>query len=351
MNALQKNLWLSQSKLRFLLTPPAKRVKLEIADDGRQLTFLLVSLHDLGYALHVIDSPVIFRELLCLRESTPIPFIIGGRGQRNCPIVISDLADVIDEAVNEGKRGILLDNDFFNSAKEGVRMPYFMHPSSYHAGYHKSPAPNPREERPVRLGFFGTRDADFYTRSFRFEMLNREEILESFFRIFRQLIADAKTPVSAWKKQQIVVSVDDKGGDHTSKSFLPQSEYFEALRSCDFFLSPPGWCMPLSHNIIEGMAAGAIPVINSSEYLHPKLEHGVNCLSFSTEEELTTAVEVALAMPPEKITAMHRNVIQYYDENLKPDRWLEKVIKSEVNTILINAEEVSLNTPTSHEVQ
>ena len=75
---LHKKLWIAWSKLRFLRLPVERRVRLEVTTDGRHLTFILVSLYEAGYGVQVVGSPAVFRELICLKESAPIPFVTGG---------------------------------------------------------------------------------------------------------------------------------------------------------------------------------------------------------------------------------------------------------------------------------
>jgi len=336
-----KKSWLLQSKIRFLLKPTSNRVCLEISTDGRHLPYLIVSLHALGYGIQVVESPMLFRELFNLRESTPIPILFGGQTLK-CGLLISDCMESVAKARDEGIKAIFLDYDFFGKHTKINRMPYFMHPSVYYQGLHHHADSNSERERPIRIGFFGTRDANFYKQNFQFPMMNREQILESFFARFVDQVKVANASVSGWKKQQIVASLDDRGGDHSTKTFLPLSEYLGALRKCDFFLSPPGWCMPLSHNLIEGMAAGAIPIINSSEYLYPALEHSVNCLTFSTAVELKATCEEALAMSSKEIEEMRRNVTRYYEVYLKPGNWLIQALSSEAKNLLVNAEELSI---------
>lgn len=320
---------------------------MEIETDGRQLTFLLVSLHELGYALHVVKSPMLFRELKKLRKSAPLPFIVGGK-ERRCDLFISDCKERVERASLQGIRSIYLDPDFFTSGRSEVRMPYFMHPSVYHAGWHHLPSTAVQQVRKARVGFFGTRDAVFYTENFRFPMMNREEILKFFFEEYGNRITTVRKPPSEWVKTEILVSVDTKGGDwdRHPKSFLPQKDYLQALRSSDFFLSAPGCWMPLSHNLIEGMAAGSIPIVNIDEYLDPPLIHGENCLSFRDPEGLKAAINNALAMDQDRIMDMRHAVLQYYQEHLAPEKWVRDFFgkkPSKKSILLVNAEEVSSN--------
>jgi len=178
-------------------------------------------------------------------------------------------------------------------------------------------------------------------------MMNREQILSCFLGEFVEKITKGLPPVSSWGRCNIVTVLDERGGDRDrqAKTFLPQKEYLHALRASDFFLSPPGVSMPLSHNLVEGMAAGSIPILNSWEYLDPHLTHGLNCLTFTDEAGLKRVVEEALAMDQEKIRSMRRAVRDYYDEYLTPAKWLGKFLSKPAQgatTLLVNAEEVSV---------
>jgi glycosyltransferase involved in cell wall biosynthesis len=102
--------------------------------------------------------------------------------------------------------------------------------------------------------------------------------------------------------------------------------------------------MPFSHNLIEGMAAGCIPILNYPDHLYPPLEEGAHCLSFKDAEGLSRAVKCALEMPPQRIEAMRRNVMAYYERDLAPEEWLKRSVASDnrQTTLLVNSEEVSM---------
>ena len=480
-------------------------MRLEVTTDGRHLTFILVSLYEAGYGVQVVGSPWVFRELLGLRKSAPIPFVIGGK-QRECGISISDREP---STLNSGPSTVIhLDYDYFSrlmergeprnsridtkSGKHGdaqgtcagasetdsltsklahapvseslirsaddpalayragelgsdggnqpadskefldgqsqaglqmdkqkdhtirpandptasgeysssvpirdirgknafsldtghsplvtapqahaldarrstlnssppatshsplataLRAPYFMHPSVYHRGLHKRWSPSTaldfaaKQRRRFRIGFFGTQDREFYTKHYHFPGMNRFEILEIFLKKFGDRMAQVSGAPDQWPDSEIVVSIDEKGGDRRGKTFLSQEHYFEALQECDFVLSPPGWCMPVSHNLIEAMFCGAIPITNSGAFMAQPLEVGRDCLGFSGEPDFVAAIEKALSISDQEIEQMRGAVWDYYGRFLEPMAFGGMIGEAGLDRVLVNAEEKSV---------
>ena len=117
-------------------------------------------------------------------------------------------------------------------------------------------------------------------------------------------------------------------------------KYLAFLQSCAFFLAPPGFRMPVCHNLVEAMAVGAIPILGYAEWLDPPLEDGVDCLSFGTRAELVTAVERALAMRDDEVSRLRGGVATYYDEHLTVDSFARRLcpLLERSPTIVVNAE-------------
>lgn len=369
MSGAAKRLWLVVRKLRFLLLPVERRVRLEVGVDGRHLTYLLTALGEAGYGVHVAKGEMVFRELVALRKSVRIPFIVGGK-ERGCGISISDReVGSFQSSVHSGRK-IVLDYDYFSGlTAEGteraesesaipatppeaaLRMPYFLHPSVYHRGLHKIEAARhslpvtshpPQRPRRFRIGFFGTHDREFYTRHYHFPGMNRFEIIELLRAKFGQEMTEVSGAPDAWPDASMVVTIDSKGGDRAGKTFLAQNDYFSALRQCDFVLSPPGWCMPLSHNLIEAMMCGAIPITNAAGFMAPPLESGLTCLAFDDAASFEDILNRALDMPPEEVTRMRRAVMEYYDKFLEPSSFGRALASRREDVLLVNAEERSV---------
>ena len=117
---------------------------------------------------------------------------------------------------------------------------------------------------------------------------------------------------------------------------IPQERWLEALAKADFFLACPGVGMPLCHNVIESLAAGAIPILQYSAYLPPPLEDGVNCLAFSNAAGLREVIERALAMNQQEIQRLRAGVKAYYDAFLAPGRFAKRLL-SGPRVLLLNA--------------
>ncbi len=519
--------------MRFLRLPLEKRVRLEVGMDGRHITFLLVSLYEAGYGVQVFGSQFVFRELMLLRKTAPIPFLYGGK-ERGCGISISDKPGfnhgghsehgevkrlqldfdyfsglnkgwvshggtantevgedrgknesrenfnhglheyTLIEAEQAGQRlagqagaefsnlftsqlaqdsentsptrsandpassteqprtdigGLIsdksevakaLDSDrrpnaghslkewsgVFEgispsslgsmpsktppapapgvsalasssvlirdirgknssspatshsplvTAPEALRMPYFMHPSIYHRGLHKRRSPSTaldsrlstldsaaKQRRRFRIGFFGTHDREFYTQHYHFPGMNRCEILEVFLKKFGTRAKALRGFPRDWDFCEIAISIDSRGGDRKGKSFLSQEHYFEALRECDFVLSPPGWCMPLSHNLIEAMFCGAIPITNGGAFMTEPLRDGETCLEFEDAEDFVSVIERALAMDEREVGRMRSSVRNYYERFLNPKAFAEELRRSDCRRVFVNAEENSV---------
>ena len=491
---------------------------MEVTTDGRHLTFLLTALGEAGYGVHVVGSPFVFRELMCLRQSVPIPFIYGGPDVE-CGFLMSDRKP--SSLVTSHSPHILLDYDYFSGLLERVEprisriytdgqqgdaqgtcagdafsnpstselardsentsltrsannpasseeqsrtdigglisdksevakaldagrstldadrrpnaghslkewsgvfeglspsslgsmpsktppapapgvpvlasssvlireirgqnasspatshsppatalcAPYFMHPSVYHRGLHKKRSPHttldtrhsaegatvshplpvtsypPQRRRRFRLGFFGTHDREFYTKHYHFPGMNRFEVLDVFIQKFGNRIKHLRGFPRDWDPCEMAVSIDSRGGDRRGKTFLSQDHYFEALGECDFVLSPPGWCMPLSHNLIEAMFCGAVPITNGGAFMAEPLADGINSLEFQNEEGLVAVIERALAMDESEVERMRSYVRDYYDRFLEPKAFAEELSRSDCRRVFLNAEENSV---------
>ena len=121
----------------------------------------------------------------------------------------------------------------------------------------------------------------------------------------------------------------------TSKFWVDTTDWLPHLSKTDFFICPPGYCMPMCHNVIEAMAVGSIPVINYPEWFNPTLKHMENCIVFSDKNDLVNNIKIILDMKKQQIAEMRHKVIDYYENHLNPRRFVSGIEFREGNKITV----------------
>ena len=214
---------------------------------------------------------------------------------------------------SRGRKTVEVDERYFQSTVHDgcYKMPYFAHPIFYTQRLYKQLSLLREGERRVRIFFAGTINSEVYTRSFQFPIMSRAEVFSTIFARFSSQIGSL-----ADSTKQIIISQTDEGADNVVKHPLSPVQYLAAIASADFFICPPGWVMPHSHNLVEAMSVGTIPITNYSDYIVPALVNNVNSLQFHDEESLCEAIDAALSMPVRRVREMREQALLYYDEVL-----------------------------------
>ncbi len=223
-------------------------------------------------------------------------------------------------------------------AADEVAFPVFVHPQL--ATKVKLPhAYEVAATRTTRLFFGGNTEEGKYNKNIlhdRYDMLTRREMLAVACSAFADEHIHRPREAFAW-----LSSVEERSFVlcETQHCKIPQERWLDALAKADFFLACPGVGMPLCHNLIEAIAAGAIPILQYASYLPQPLEDGVNCLTFIDRESLGHAVQRAVSMQPAEIRQMRANVRAYHDEYLSPGRFTRMLLSGAGSgkTLLMNA--------------
>jgi hypothetical protein len=215
--------------------------------------------------------------------------------------------------------------------------PYFAHPEFYKAGLHNEVRGMRGRERNVRIFFAGTLSGSAYSEKFGFPILSREKILGHVIARFEWAIKTE--PAENGLRPILIISTSDTR-DVIDKHKLSMPEYMDAMSRSDFFICPPGWLMPHSHNLIEAMSVGTIPITNYHSYMRPSLKPDGNCLAFSTVEELERVIDCALCMPATEIQRLREGVISYYEEYIEPESFGKKLMECppSISEVVVNDE-------------
>lgn len=122
------------------------------------------------------------------------------------------------------------------------------------------------------------------------------------------------------------------------------------LQSFNFFMALPGIDIPQSHNLIEAMEMGCIPIIHKtySELLYPPLEHYRDAIVYETKEELENLIKEVFGINEKDILLLRENVIEYYKRYLSPKAVVDSIENNNYSKIFIQAEHISLNLSTQN---
>ena len=235
------------------------------------------------------------------------------------------------------KKKIQIKFDVFSTYRitDPLIMPYPVHPLHSGPDLAERLETLRKNQRTVRIFFSG--DTKGYTKNrihYPNTKLPRLEVIETIqdqlgTKITRIRDETALKEVFAGDFVNSCVIVD------TSSLWVAPEDWLPNLSKSDFFICPPGYCMPMCHNVIEAMAVGAIPIINYPEWFNPTLKHLENCIVFDDKEDLINKIEGVLGMDQQEISEMRTRVIDYYEHHLNPSRFISDVESREEHKVIV----------------
>lgn len=258
---------------------------------------------------------------------------------RNCSDYIYDIRDLRfvlkrpkDAVLEITERpgvdgGIYLDTNYFGGSRSerSFSLPFFMHPDVYHTGLDRRLHELTAEKRRVRV-FLGGNLSDAYDTSAmkRFGVMNRSEVTRA---ALEALSSEQMIEISQEADAETILEGSQTYTAATMPAaVLPLKKWMQILGVSDFFVAPPGIVMPFSHNIIEAMAVGTIPITQYGHLFDPPLVDGETCLAFSGKDSLKARIEQAVSMAEEEIAELRQNVVEYYDTHLDPEAVVRKIV-------------------------
>jgi hypothetical protein len=240
-----------------------------------------------------------------------------------------------------GRRSVILriERRYYSLPPSEHRLfaPYFAHPEFYRSGLHEAVRRMRGRERNVKIFFAGTHSESAYSKSFSFPILSRDKILR-YLSEKSEWVEKAKIDKGGSRSMLIFTTSDTR--DALDKHRLSIQNYIELMSRSDFFICPPGGRMPHSHNLIEAMSVGTIPITNYHSYMRPPLTSDDNCLAFSTLEEFEKIIDRALQMPAAEVQRLREGVLSYYDEHLEPRSFGKKLMErpASILEVVVNDE-------------
>lgn len=235
-----------------------------------------------------------------------------------------------------------ISNDYFSTIfrhdKRAYHIPIGMHPNMYKRGLWNAPVSV--AERKRSIFFAGNFNAAVYKRlskNKKFDMVDRVEI-------GRML---GKLPNCTFPKSydELIANHADGRIDIVQQANfkVPMEMLRPIIARYAYFIACPGVDMPLSHNLIEAMSVGAIPIIHQeySDMLVPQLQDMNNALIYNNDNFMEV-IQKALQLGQDQIAEMSEKVTAYYDLHLTPKGIVEKLISPDFDEYFLNAERTSV---------
>lgn len=242
-----------------------------------------------------------------------------------------------------------LSNDFFNDVyfDEGkiYHVPMSMYPLIYkeHYSFLKNEIVSVRKNAGIMAGNFDKEKYEEISKRLFFKIPNRIEIAThirskyyykklSGYRQFENFLSS--------DDDKVILLIDTK---IDFSMLLP--DLLEKLENFNFFIALPGIHIPQSHNLIEALGCGCIPIIHKTyaNLLEPPLVHQQTAIIYEDYENLDELVKGCFQMDGKQIVQLRTNVIDYYNSFLSPAAVVASIVHHNYNKIFIQAENVSLD--------
>ena len=205
-------------------------------------------------------------------------------------------------------------------------IPYFLHPFMYKSGQDEQVHELRKLPKTLRIFFAGNTVSGYYDNSNLrlYNQMTRREAIDAILGKVEGVseIQDIDTFLNRLKQGEKIRECLLLLLKANKISGMSPMTYMESIARSEFFLCLSGTDLPMCHNTIEAMALGTIPIISYPDWFFPHLEHMKNAIIYSGKEDLAQKIKDVLVLPEEKVKEMSRNVADYYDHYLRPQRVL-----------------------------
>ncbi|MEN0037794.1 MAG: glycosyltransferase [Cellvibrio sp.] len=207
-------------------------------------------------------------------------------------------------------------------------MPFPMFPPIYAMQQDLQLATYRRQQRQWAIFFGGDAEQGKYNKKTIREIyakLSRAQIIQC---LSTQLASDQYRELTSNDELSSAQNTEHHGlvVMNTRQCKVNPEDWLGNLARANFFLACPGVRYPMSHNLIEALAVGSIPITQYPEMFFPPLENGKNCLMFNNEDELLSVVNKAMNMNAAEIASMSHEAIEYYETYMAPTHCIQRLL-------------------------
>ncbi len=199
-------------------------------------------------------------------------------------------------------------------------MPYSFYPSVWDHGEDRRLESYRNTNRIWRLFFGGHCSQESYRRIKKYTRLSLVDRYDVVREVERQFAADTLAICSDPELEAAIRTEHDGFVKIDNAVYRTDADrWLSLLAHADFFLAAPGCDYPLSHNAIEAIAVGTIPVLEYETLFSPPLIDGHNCIAYQGTDGLREALTEIRSMPDHQIRRMRSAVIDYYESHLSAE--------------------------------
>lgn len=239
-----------------------------------------------------------------------------------------------------------LSNNYFGSKSDTkeFHVPMSEYPAFYFYTF-ETPLVELNKRRKNAIFMSGNLDPTYYyniSNSKFFDVISRREVADFisrkpyYLKVFS--LEDVKDFIES-KNEHKAIIVD------TKEDFrIPFKELKNILVQFDYYLALPGIFIPQSHNLIESMSVGCIPIIhdNYANLFTPALQHMKNAILYNNLDELDVKVSGLFHLDESSKRDLKKNVCEYYEKYLSPISIVNNIKNNDFSKIYIQAEQKSL---------
>ncbi len=203
--------------------------------------------------------------------------------------------------------------------REGFPFPFPMFPGVYASGADQQVAALRAHARRWQVFFGGSFRAERYSMSAISSVYGKLPRATALAALKQQMPARWVEPVAQNEWEQ--AAVREQTGIlvlNTLNVRVDTAQWLELMATARFFLALPGVSYPMSHNLVEALAVGTIPITEYPELFFPALQDGVNCLTYHGEQGFIDAVRRALQMSEPEREELAQGAVAYYENYLSP---------------------------------
>lgn len=248
---------------------------------------------------------------------------------------------IIDESI--------LNVDYFNFSssqsinKEHYYFPMTMHPLFYNKGIWKNGI-----KRPVK-----SKNSIFMIGSFNKDLYSGfdEELFKMPSRLSTLRYLKINSILSSVQSKKELAEFIDSNNDNqcividSTQNETPMINLRRLLSCFKFYLVLPGVVMPFSHNLIEALSVGSIPLIhvNYADLLKPKLKHLHTAIIYKDLNDLSIKIKMAYSLNDQITNSMKMNILKYYHTHLTPYAVVNKIHINRYSKIFLPMEHYSVS--------